>query len=642
MNCICRNSAIALWRIFWVYVILFLSRIAFVLYNHEVFFPIESNEIWGLIMGSLRFDSISVAYAMSVWLAFTFLPTPLISKKWYQDLLFGYYIIAGFFLIIVLNLCDAVYFKYTGKRITAEELFFAGNSNSIDLILKFLLENWHMVIYGVILTWFLVAGYIRRKSYKAVPSKALFYTVGPAILVSMSLLAVTAIRGGLSRMARPTALPYAAKFVSNPQKAAIVLSNPFCLIRTLGGDGHIDVPNYLSQDEAEKTFTAYHYPSGRIMDKRNVIIFIMESMSAEHSKFLRPELYSDEEGFTPFLDSLMENSMTFKHMYANGKRSIQAMPTILASIPSMKEPFMLMQESIGKNEALGTLLKKEGYSSSFFCGSEGGSMGFDAYAVSAGFDRYFSMDDYTASRPKKDFDGYWGIWDDRFMDYMGEYLDREKEPFLSTMFTISSHHPFVVPEYAKDKVKKGYTKIHPCVSYVDWAFREFFHKYSGHKWFQNTLFVFVADHVSSEKYAEDTKHNPEDLHIISFMYMPDGELKRQIEDVSSQIDIMPTILGVLSYPYPFFAFGRDLSKESDEENGMCIVYDETFKAFSKEHMFHFLDGQIRHIYSIKDYTMSDDLVDKMDYSTQQRTIQAFLQQYYRHLSEMNYTVPQNR
>ncbi|MBQ0081141.1 MAG: LTA synthase family protein [Alistipes sp.] len=642
MNCTCRNIAISLWRIVWVYVILCLTRIAFVLYNHEAFLPLSSNEIPRLILGALRFDSISVAYALSVWAVFSFLPTPLIGKKWYQDVLFWLYAISVFFLVICLNLSDAVYFKYTGKRITAEELFFAKNSNSIFLIVKFLLENWYMVLYGLLLTWLIRLGYIPKKKYKVTNSKKIFYGCGSLTLVLATLLALVAIRGGLSRMARPTALPYAAKFVTNSQKAAIVLSNPFCLIRTIGSEEHIDVPTYLSQNEAESIFTPYHYPSKRVMEKQNVVIFIMESMSAEHSKFLRPELYSNEEkGFTPFLDSLMESAMTFRHMYANGKRSIQAMPTILASIPSMKEPFMLMQESIGKNEAIGTLLKKEGYSTSFFCGSENGSMGFDAYAVSAGYDHYFSMDDYLQKKSKDDFDGYWGIWDDRFMDYMGEYLDTVREPFLSTMFTISSHHPFVVPKYAQDKVQKGYTKIHPCVSYVDWAFSEFFRKYGQSKWFQNTLFVFVADHVSSEKYAEDTNYNPEDFHIISFIYSPKGTIKEQIGVACSQIDIMPTLLGVLSYPHPYFAFGKDRSKPDSTKDGLCIVYDNAFKAFSNDYIFYFSDGKVEHVYSVTDYSAKNDLIDSVDYATVQKKIQAFLQQYYQHLKDMDYMVCTN-
>ena len=111
----------------------------------------------------------------------------------------------------------------------------------------------------------------------------------------------------------------------------------------------------------------------------------MESMSAEHSAYLKPELYGNgtQPGYTPFLDSLMRQSLCFGQMYANGTRSIQAMPAVLGSIPSFKQPFVLMPQSLGKSRQLPQILRDKGYRTAFFCGSERGSMGFGAYARSA-------------------------------------------------------------------------------------------------------------------------------------------------------------------------------------------------------------------------------------------------------------------
>lgn len=175
---------------------------------------------------------------------------------------------------------------------------------------------------------------------------------------------------------------------------------------------------------------------------RNVMVFIMESMSAEHSAYLMPEVYAGREtkGFTPFLDSLMRGGLCFKRMYANGTRSIQAMPSVLGSIPSFRTPFVLMPQSLGESRQLPAMLRDQGYSTAFFCGSEYGSMGFGAYARSAGVERLVSREDYEAKYGKGDFDGYWGIWDEPFLQFTGEELSQMPEPFFATLFTLSSHH----------------------------------------------------------------------------------------------------------------------------------------------------------------------------------------------------------
>ena len=123
-------------------------------------------------------------------------------------------------------------------------------------------------------------------------------------------------------------------------------------------------------------------------------------------------------------------------------------------------------------------------------------MGFGAYARSAGIDRLLSREDYEAAHGTEDFDGYWGIWDEPFLQFTGEELSKMQEPFFATLFTLSSHHPFVVPEQYADKLPAGTTKIHKPVAYEDLAFRNFYRRFKDEEWFRRTIFVFVADHVS--------------------------------------------------------------------------------------------------------------------------------------------------
>lgn len=630
---------LTLWRTVLLFVVLMLCRVVFTIYNIELLGEIEWSEIPLLFYGGVRFDIISVCYAFGLWIVLSLLPLHIREKRWYCNILYWYYVVVGA-ICVAINLSDAVYFRYTQKRITAEEIFFADNSNSLQLIFKFLGENLHLLAIGLVLIALLAWGY-RRKTVVEAMLRSWYFYVGNTIVLCLTMVAcVAGIRGGLSRMARPTAIPYSLKFAKSSDKANIVLSNPFCILRTAGNTA-LSVPRYFDAQELASVYTPYHMPAADADFKpRNVVIFVIESMSAENSAYLAPDLYegAEQRGYTPFLDSLMQNGYAFKRMYANGKRSIQALPCVWGSIPSLVEPFVLMPQSLGQSKPLPALLKERGYSTAFFCGSESGSMGFDAYAISAGFDTCLSKEDYESEYGYDDFDGYWGIWDDKFLGYMGQYIDTMPQPFLASIFTISSHHPFVTPERLKDSLPKGHTLMQPCAAYLDGAIEQFFADNSGKEWFDNTIFVFVADHVSCEHYAERTNSSPGDFHIIGTMYTPDGSLKGECLEPVSQIDIMPTLLGVLGYDAPYFAYGRDVFAADGQP--VTIVYDNgVYKAFTTEHIHIFRDGAVREVYAIDDIGSQNNLI-QTDYSSDvERLIKAYVQQYYEHAERKSYVVP---
>ena len=178
----------------------------------------------------------------------------------------------------------------------------------------------------------------------------------------------------------------------------------------MGSGGKISYERYFAPEELDGIYTPVHRPDSvgaAPLEGRNVVVFVMESMSAEHSAHLHPKLYADRQvkGYTPFLDSLMQAGYCFERMYANGTRSIQALPAVLGSIPSFKTPFVLMPQALAETKALPALLADEGYSTSFFNGSGRGSMGFGAYATLAGVQRYYSREDYEKVCGTGDFDG---------------------------------------------------------------------------------------------------------------------------------------------------------------------------------------------------------------------------------------------
>lgn len=616
-------------RIALLYGVLMLCRVVFYLCNASLLGSFGWSEMGALLAGALKFDTVSIVYADGVFILLSLLPLHLRERDWYHNLLFGYYLVVNT-VVIGLNMADTVYFRYTQKRLTADEIFFADNNNSLQLIGKFAAENWYLVLLTVLFAGLLAWGYGRRIREQSLLRRGWpYYTSNTIVLVVAMLLSIVGMRGGMTRMTRPITLSNATLYTPDSGKANLILSNPFCILRTIGSGGTVRYERYFSDEELPRRFTPCHTPpdsAAYSLAGRNVMIFLMESMSAEHSAHLKPELYTEKQpqGFTPFLDSLMRSGLCFEQMYANGYRSIQALSSVLGSIPSFKAPFVLMPQSLGRSRQLPAMLADKGYQTTFFCGSERGSMGFGAYARSAGVERLVSREEYEAAHGTGDFDGYWGIWDEPFLQFTGEELQKTPEPFFATLFTLSSHHPFVVPEKYRDALPKGFTKIHQGVAYDDLAFRRFFERFGQQEWFQRTIFVFIADHVSSEKFSDKTISYPENSHIIGFIYTPDGALQGRVTQITQQIDLMPTLLGLLNNQESYFAFGRDIFNEPNKPQ-WAISYDGQFRALTERGVLLFDDEQNKFTQSIAG---TDSLA---------QNLRGLIQQYYSHIERKDYT-----
>jgi hypothetical protein len=506
-------------------------------------------------------------------------------------------------------------------------------------------ENWYLVAAGLLMVWGLWAAY-RRKAVPATPitRRIPYYIVNTLIFAAAAVLSVGAIRGGFTRTTRPVTLNNVLEYTSSPDKANLILSNPFCIVRTAGNKG-VGYETYFDRAAADAIFQPYHYPDPDQGDRsgtgRNVVIFILESFSAEHSALLMPHLHPDGRGYTPFLDSLMAGGLTFTDAYANGGKSIEALSSVLASTPSFKRPFVLLPQSIGESRPLPAILGSKGYTTAFFCGSPSGSMGFDAYVKGAGVENIYSMEDFEELRGSGHRDGYWGIWDMPFIDYMGEVLSSTPQPFMSTIFTVSSHHPFVVPdEYAG--LPEGTTKVHKGVQYTDLSIRNFFDKYSGEDWFAGSIFVFVADHVSSEKAAAQTQTLLGRNHIIQFIYAPEGSGATYGEP-AQQIDLMPTLLGLLGETEPYFAFGRDIFGEP-ERLSAAFGFSSAGMIFyiaGGDYLVLFDEKEITEVYRRGDTLMEHPLPRPWpaEALSMAEYLKAVIQQYDTHVRERSYIVP---
>jgi phosphoglycerol transferase MdoB-like AlkP superfamily enzyme len=258
---------------------------------------------------------------------------------------------------------------------------------------------------------------------------------------------------------------------------------------------------------------------------------------------------------TPFLDSLMAQSLTFTNAFSNGKKSIEGIPAITASIPTwMNEPYITSAYGSNQAQSIASLLKTEGYYTAFFHGATNGSMGFDAFANLSGYTDYYGRYEYSND---EDYDGSWGIWDEEFLQYTAQTLNKKQEPFFATLFTLTSHHPYKIPSKYESKFKEGVYDNAKCISYADYSLKYFFETIKKMPWYNNTLFVLCADHtgISGDKFYENKIGN-NTIPIIYFM--PNSELKGFDTTITQQIDIMPSILQYLNYNKPFYSFGKSV------------------------------------------------------------------------------------
>jgi len=271
------------------------------------------------------------------------------------------------------------------------------------------------------------------------------------------------------------------------------------------------------------------------------------------------------------------------------------MPSIIASLPTlMTSSYISSGYATNNINSLASLLKNKEYNTSFFHGGSNGTMGFDNFAHAAGVDEYYGMNEYGNS---KDFDGNWGIFDEEFLQFYATKLNSFKEPFFSSVFTLSSHHPYTVPEKYKGKFKKGPLKILEAVGYSDFALKRFFETASKMPWFENTLFIITADHTS-QPIKPEYKTNLGQFRVpLIFFHPADSSLQGKKDLITQHLDIMPSVLDWLGYNEPFISFGNSILDPMEDhfaltfqngiyqfiENGYTLIYNQNEGPISLYH-----------------------------------------------------------
>lgn len=562
-----------IYRLFVVLFVFTLCRLFFYAYNLEYYPDITFSRLSTILFGGLRFDLTAALYINSLYILSQIIPLKIRHNEGYQRISFWLFTIPNA-IGILMNMADTVYYQITLKRTTAA-IFqqFANETNLPGLVLRFLIEYWYVDLLAIGLISCMFFLYKRVTLTSATGQKLWAYSIIQFLLMGVSVyLVIVGIRGGFKHSTRPITLSNASAYIQKPNERAIVLNTPFAIFRTLKKSALQEKQYFPSQTEQEKIFTAL-YPGNpdSTMTRKNVVVFILESFGTEHIGALNRDI-EGYTGFTPFLDSLIQHSYTFKHSYANGRKSISGMPSVLASIPSLVAPFILSHYSGNNINSLASTLAREGYYTAFFHGAANGSMGFDAFANQAGFQEYFGKNEFNND---EHYDGIWGIWDEEFFQYFNAELGKMKQPFFSALFSVSSHHPFILPEKHKGKFPQGTLKIHKNVGYTDFSLRRFFEEAKKSDWYENTIFVLTADHASTYSDILKYKTSMGTFTVPIIIHEPgNARLKGFDEEtVAQQNDIMPTILNMLGYPNPYIAFGTDIFDANTDHFALNYVGD---------------------------------------------------------------------
>lgn len=318
----------------------------------------------------------------------------------------------------------------------------------------------------------------------------------------------------------------------------------------LNRPGEADISPLAVHRYASKTDSAQHR-------RPSVVLIMMESMSCGFMKH-----FGQSESLTPFLDSLYTRSLSFRNFYSAGIHTNHGLYATLYSFPAMMKRNLMKGSVIPRYSGLPTVLKENGYHNLFFMTHEGQYDNMNAFFRTNGFDEVFSQEDYPADKVVNSF----GVQDDFLYDYAIPVLNQRAatgQPFFATLLSISNHPPYVIPPYFHPKTSEPETQI---VEYADWALRKFFTEARKQPWFDNTIFVLEGDHGKLVGDAECEL--PQSYNHIPLMIYSSRITPEEKNSFGGQVDIQPTVLGMLNIDYLQNNFGVNLLREERP----CMFY----------------------------------------------------------------------
>lgn len=586
-------------RLLLVLFLYFLCRVGYYLFNfgwdkYPVF------QIINAFFNGLIFDINAILYINLVFILLSVLPFNFIFSSSYQFFLKIFFVVTNS-IPLYFNIADFQYSKFSGKR--SDSSLFSIKGDITQQFGQMVLDFWYLTLIGAFLT-FLLWKFYPLKTPKKYPFKPITLII---IFILFNGLTFIGLRGSMGlKPLMPIAAYSKSAAVSN-----LILNTPFCIIHTLDKKP-LEQVDYFSEVELEQYLPQQFSEKIERKPGENVLIFILESFSPEFIGHL-----NNGKGYTPFLDSVSSKGISFRNCFSNGHTSQVAVSSILAGIPQlMDESIVTSFYQTNNFFAFPAYMEKYNYNAYFFHGGNNGTMGFDRFAQRMGFS-YFGANEYP---DKNDHDGSWGIYDGPYLEYCAKMLTEFKKPFISAIFTLSSHQPYTIPKEKKALYNYD-NEVFNSIAYADDALKGFFEVASKEEWFNNTLFIFVADHTHPPV-KKAFKNTIESFRVPLIMYHPSKVLKADTSSPVQQVDILPSIadfLGVYVSEIP--KFGSSVFSNDSGRN-----------AYFYNNQSYFLVGRTHYCKMIQDnfnyYTLNDVPIDSITAKTEDEDKLKAIKQYF--------------
>lgn len=445
------------------------------------------------------------------------------------------------FTIIFIGLIDALYFKFLKEHIGFSFFHQLDSDNNISLW-KYVTDYWYMAILGIVSTT-AVTIWLRQSLHKT--QKTNWVSLG----ISIALVFLV-VRGGFRL--KPLRTADSGSYLSSSTHV-VSYNVPFYIFESW--QNPITTPGFI--DGFETSISSSNFAKDSIVTP-NIVIIVLESFGKEYTGLNRGMTHT----YTPFLNSLFPKSICCHNAYANGLKSVDAVPAIFTGLPKLSSTAIIHSpKSSNQVPSLFNCLQSLGYYSSFFHGANNETMGFKSYLTTNGLHDYYGLDEYPN---KEDLDGHWGVLDEPYLQYVSDNLSTQKQPFVSGIFTLSSHHPYTVPTEFKDSFLKGNIPIHKSIQYSDMALKKFMESCEGSDWFDNTIFIITADH-SAENLLHAYRTPSGKFEIPLILYSPILLKPQAIRKTVGQIDILPTILDYVGYPKNITLLGNSIFERNTNQ-----------------------------------------------------------------------------
>ena len=561
-----------------------LTRLLYLLYNWPSFRQAGLIEILAAFLIGVRFDIAAICRINAPYIVLALLPCNAVDSTRYRQGLKILFLVSNVPFLLI-NIVDFEYNKFTGQRASLSLLDMKADLS--DQFFQLSYHYWHLAVIALVFTVSLVVYIINlqkaavsQRSHTPRKSKQL------VIFVLIITLAIIGGRGGLQRRRLTVAL---AAIGDNENLSQLALNSTYTMINSNHKcDGMNPLHYFETEGDIRRQFrNVTPLAAKKTHPGSNVVIIIVESLSAEYTG-----IYGPGPGYTPFLDSLARRGMYWRNSFANGRRSIDAPPAILAGLPHLRdETFFCTQNKhlLG----LGTILKQHGYNTSFFHGGKNGTMYFDVFSLRMGFDKYYGLNEYPAL---KDSDGVWGIYDEPFLQYFARELSQRPQPFAAVAFTLSTHNPYKVPPEYEASLPKGELPIHRTVAYFDQALQKFFALAEKQPWYSNTLFIITGDHIGPT--LAPSPRMLDNYRVPLVLFHPGQTLPRSHRDkIVQHVDLTPTVLDYLGIATDrSLPFGHSIFDTKDEGLAFGQKAGKFWLADKKNYLEYF-PGQPSRLYS---------------------------------------------